>query len=152
MLLLTRRPGQAITIQPAREADLSASVGALFAEGPIVVQVNRFVQDQVRLGIAAHRDLLILREEIAMQPGKGSAEGSAGPGGNGAADCRAVLAAQVRRLCRQQHLSPTQLAARSGLSLTTLAAIEQGRGLITLDDMQQLARGLGVRVGVLLAE
>ena len=64
MLLLTRRPGQAIIIQPGQGADLATPVGALFADGPIVVMVNRLIRDEVRLGITAHADLQILREEI----------------------------------------------------------------------------------------
>ena len=40
----------------------------------------------------------------------------------------------------------------SHLSLTTLSAIEQGKGVITLDDMENIARALGVGLGELLGE
>lgn len=150
MLLLTRRRGQAITIQPGQGTDLASPVGRLFSTGPIVVQVNRFIQDQVKLGITAHPDLLILREEIAAQVNPGYPADSNRLADIGSNDCRIVLAGQIRYLCQQRQLTPAQLAKVSGVALTTLAAIEHGKGVITLDELQQLARALGMRVGMLL--
>jgi len=64
MLILTRKPGQIIKIQPAAELPLTTPVGALFAEGPIEIVVQRIQGQQVRIGIQAHDRLLILREEL----------------------------------------------------------------------------------------
>jgi len=64
MLILTRKPGQIIKIQPAADLPLTTPVGALFAEGPIEIVVQRVQGQQVRIGIQAHDGLLILREEL----------------------------------------------------------------------------------------
>ncbi len=64
MLILTRKPGQIIKIQPAADLPLTTPVGALFAEGPIEIVVQKIHGQQVRIGIQAHDKLLILREEL----------------------------------------------------------------------------------------
>ena len=64
MLILTRKPGQIIKIQPAAELPLTTPVGALFSEGPIEIVVQRIHGQQVRLGIQAPDRFLILREEL----------------------------------------------------------------------------------------
>jgi len=64
MLILTRKPGQILKIQPAADLPLTTPVGALFAEGPIEIVVQRVQGQQVRLGIQANDKLLILREEL----------------------------------------------------------------------------------------
>jgi len=66
MLILTRKPGQIIKIQPAADLPLTTPVGALFVEGPIEIMVQRIHGQQVRLGIQAHDKLLILREELEV--------------------------------------------------------------------------------------
>ena len=67
MLILTRKPGQSIKIQPAEELPWMTPVGALFADGPIEVVVNQIKGRQVRLGIAAHPDLVVLRDELCEE-------------------------------------------------------------------------------------
>lgn len=71
---------QIIKIQPAAELPLTTPVGALFAEGPIEIVVQRpllrprhsgihaqHIQgQQVRIGIQADDRLLILREELEV--------------------------------------------------------------------------------------
>ena len=64
MLILTRKPGQILKIQPAAGLPLTTPVGALFAEGPIEIVVQRVQGQQVRIGIQAHDRFLILREEL----------------------------------------------------------------------------------------
>jgi len=39
-------------------------VGALFAGGPIEVVVNQIRGSEVKLGVIAHPDLLVLRDEL----------------------------------------------------------------------------------------
>ncbi len=64
MLILTRKPGQIIKIQPAADLPLTTPVGALFADGPIQLLVQRVQGQQVRPGIQADDRFLILREEL----------------------------------------------------------------------------------------
>lgn len=64
MLVLTRKPGQLIRIHLADELPWKTPVGELFAEGPIEIRVIQIGGGQVKLGITAHSDLLILRDEL----------------------------------------------------------------------------------------
>ena len=166
MLLISRRAGQAITIQPGQGLDLVAPVAALFRDGPIAVQVNRIVHDEVRLGIAAHRDLVILREELArhhllgMSAPSTKCSATPSPAANPSTShthnrhrhlsSREILARNIMRLCEQQHWPIARLVEASHLSLTTLFAIEQGKGVISLDDLENLAHAFGVSVYDLL--
>lgn len=65
MLILTRKPGQLLTIEPHKTLDLLTPVYELFAYGPIEVTVLRIRGSQVRLGIQADPRLQVLREELA---------------------------------------------------------------------------------------
>jgi sRNA-binding carbon storage regulator CsrA len=67
MLILTRQPGQIITIQPREDLLPGTLVTRLFADGPIEVLVTRVQGNQVCLGIQAHSDLLVNRGERKMQ-------------------------------------------------------------------------------------
>ncbi|GMQ79490.1 MAG: hypothetical protein BMS9Abin02_2087 [Anaerolineae bacterium] len=92
MLILTRKPGQSIKIQPDEKLDPETPVGKLFgrsrrpasrdigtsmcgtsrdtctsmyiADGPIEIIVTQINGGQVKLGIVAHPDLKILRDEL----------------------------------------------------------------------------------------
>lgn len=81
MLIITRKPGQIITIGPV-SAPLSAPVTdgidlsrpvPYFTDGPIEIRVTRVRHGEVRLGIHAHPGLLVLRGEVqpweAREPG-----------------------------------------------------------------------------------
>lgn len=68
MLLLTRKPGQGLTIGPEETLDLSTPIGRLFADGPIRVVVKNVDGEHVRLGVAADVRFLILREELLVRP------------------------------------------------------------------------------------
>ena len=63
MLVLTRRPGQRLTIHLQGNVDPATPIGELFAAGPIEVIVGRIEGDRVRIGINAHPDLAIARCE-----------------------------------------------------------------------------------------
>ena len=67
MLILTRQPGQIITIQPREDLLPGTLVARLFADGPIEILVTRVRGNQVCLGIQAHPDLLVNRGERKMQ-------------------------------------------------------------------------------------
>lgn len=68
MLILTRKPGQRITIEPNADLDPETPVRKLFANGPIEVIVGRVDGLQVKLAIQAHPDLQILRDELRTKP------------------------------------------------------------------------------------
>lgn len=61
MLVLTRKPGQAIIIRPDATLCLATPIGQLFTEGPIALLVTRVDSGSVRLGIKAHPALAIYR-------------------------------------------------------------------------------------------
>lgn len=63
MLILTRKPGQMLTIHPQGTLDPATPIGELFRAGPIEVIVSRIYGDKVRIGINAHPGLLITRSE-----------------------------------------------------------------------------------------
>jgi sRNA-binding carbon storage regulator CsrA len=64
MLVLTRKPGQVLRIQPRDGEICSLSVGELFAGGPLEILIGKVYGRQVRLGIQAHRELLVMRMEL----------------------------------------------------------------------------------------
>lgn len=64
MLILTRKPGQRVRIEPDASLDPGTPIGELFASGPIEVVVTRVAGHRVRIGIIAPSGLTILREEI----------------------------------------------------------------------------------------
>ena len=163
MLILTRKTGQIIKIQPAEGLLQTTPVGALFLDGPIAVQVSRIRRGEVRLGIAAHRDLVILREELAYQypsesptkfqatiPAKSPVNSNPALSGRYRQSSRENLARNIYRLCRQRQWTTTQLLEVSHLSFTTMCAMEFGKGVITLDDLDDLALAFEVSVVELL--
>lgn len=64
MLILTRKPGQLLTIGPDPSLDPATPVHELFLDGPIVLLVAGVRGSVVKLGIRAHPRLTILREEL----------------------------------------------------------------------------------------
>ncbi len=64
MLVLTRKPGQSIKIQLDETLPWKTPVGKLFVDGPIEIIVTQVNGQQVKLGIIAHPDLKILRNEL----------------------------------------------------------------------------------------
>ena len=74
MLVLTRRPGESIKIKPDAALDPNTPVGSLFADGPIEIIVTQVNGQQVKLGIIAHPDLVILRDELWEEVGEGKQE------------------------------------------------------------------------------
>lgn len=66
MLIITRKRGQAIRIEPAPGTDPATPIGDIFAHGPIEVLVSQIRGSQIRLGIIAPLSLMILRDELLM--------------------------------------------------------------------------------------
>ena len=63
MLVLTRRPGEAITYSPTKDIDPNMTVGELFAGGAITITVTE-TGAQVNFGIEAPGELKVLRGEL----------------------------------------------------------------------------------------
>ena len=62
MLILTRKTGQGVTIQPNHEVDPAITIAELFAAGPIEIVVKQIRGNQVKLGIQAHQGFMVLRD------------------------------------------------------------------------------------------
>lgn len=65
-------------------------------------------------------------------------------------DARAVLSANLVRLRRERGWSQEKLAFESGLDRSFIAHVERQARNIALDNIERLARTLGVPVHVLL--
>ena len=136
MLILTRHPGQSLTLHPHPTRDPATPVEQLFTEGPIRVQVLRVQGPQVHLGVAAPAGLRILREEL--QPAV-----PVWPLSEGA---RRRLARKLKVLLFLHLHSTHSLAAAAGLTPDRVRAIESEMGAVILDDLEKIARVLGVTV------
>jgi len=64
MLVLTRRVGESLRIYLGEDVDPNTPVGDLFADGPLEIMVVRFTGNQVKIGIAARPEFVVLRSEL----------------------------------------------------------------------------------------
>lgn len=69
MLILTRRIGETLYIEPSPDLDPDMTVRELFASGPLVVAVLGTKGNQARVGIGAPAGLRVLREELRDRAG-----------------------------------------------------------------------------------
>jgi len=145
MLLLTRKSGQSITIQPGSGMDDATPIGTIFSDGPIEIKINWVMRGSVGVGVIAHRQLTILRNEILLYD---SFPLDIPENYN----WREVLARNVFELREQRKLNRQQLADESHLAITTIYALERGQGFIDMDDLEELANALAVSVKVLLKD
>ena len=67
-MIFTRKPAQSFKIPLQTSPNLGASGGEIPGESPIEVVVTQVRGKQVKLGIQAHPNLLILREELDFKP------------------------------------------------------------------------------------
>ena len=136
MLILTRQPGQSLSIHPHPTLDPGTPVEQVFADGPIQVQVLGVQGAQVHLGVAAPAGLCILREEL--RPAAGIESLSEG--------VRRMLARKLKVLMVLNLQSTQSLAAAAGVAPARVRAAESGVGALLLDDLEKIARVLGVKV------
>jgi sRNA-binding carbon storage regulator CsrA len=136
MLILTRKPGQSLSIHPHPTLDPGVPVEQLFVGGPIQVQVLGVQGPQVRLGVAAPAGLCIRRDELFLRA-------AVSPLSEGA---RRVLARKLKVLMVLNLHSTHSLAAAAGLAPGRVRAAESGVGVLVLDDLEKIARVLGVKV------
>lgn len=142
MLILTRKPGQALTLRPLWYLDPSTPVEHLFVEDAIRIAITGVRGAQVRLGIAAHPSFHILREELLPTPKPGLLPDTD----------REVLAHKLKILMSIRHLSSERLAQLSGLSLTAVMAAESGAGAVYLEDVEKIAQVLKIGVAELFRQ
>ena len=135
MLILTRKAGQSLSIHPHPTFDPDTPVEQLFAGGPIHVQVVGVQGSQVRLGVAAPAGFCILRDELQPRSTEPLTEGA-----------RRVLARKLKMLMFLNRHSTQSLAAAAGLAPARVLAAESGLGVLVLDDLEKIARVLGVKV------
>lgn len=64
MLILTRRVGETVIIEPSTGLDADLTVGELFKGGPIVLAICEINGQAARIGIEAPEELFIIRNEI----------------------------------------------------------------------------------------
>ena len=136
MLFLTRKPCQSLFIHPHPSLDPGTPVEQVFAEGPIQVQVLGVQGSQVRLGVAAPAGLCVVREELRFQL-------VVNPLPEGA---RRQLARKLKVLMFINLHSTQSLAIAAGLAPARVLAAESGAGVLMLDDLEKIARVLGVKV------
>ena len=135
MLILTRKPGQSLSIHPHPTLDPDTPIEQLFVGGPIQVQVLGVQGSQVRLGVAAPAGLCIQRDELLPRAAVPLSEGA-----------RRVLARKLKVLMVLNLQSTQSLAAAAGLAPGRMRAAECGVGVLVLDDLEKIARVLGVKV------
>lgn len=71
---------------------------------------------------------------------------------NAPLSARAALAANIKRLRHEQGISQEALADLAHLHRTYVGSIEREERNLSLDNVERIARALGVHITVLLAE
>jgi sRNA-binding carbon storage regulator CsrA len=71
MLVPTRKPGQAVLIQPSTDLPAGTTIEEVFGEGGILVVVKRIDRGYISMGIQASQALRIDRLERIVQPVEG---------------------------------------------------------------------------------
>jgi len=64
MLVLSRRVGEKIVIDLARDTDRDLPAHRLFERGPLEIQITQIHGSQVRIGLVVDGRLRILRSEL----------------------------------------------------------------------------------------
>ena len=62
------------------------------------------------------------------------------------------VGARIRNLRKAKKMSQEQLAERSGLHFTYVGGVERGERNISLQNLEKIARGLGVKMEELFAD
>ena len=136
MLIFTRHPGQSLTICPHPTLDPATPVEQLFAGGSIQMQVLGVQGAQVYLGVAAPAGFCIVREELRSSS-------VVNPPSEGA---RRILARKLKVLMFLNLHSTHSLSVAAGLTPARVRAVESEADVVTLDDLEKIARVLGVKV------
>ena len=140
MLLLKCSARESIWIGPGAVA-LDTPIGEVFNTGLIEVVVSGITKREVVLGVEAPPNFVVLRTEI-VPPVLGEVVSSQ--------NTRTVLAQKLITLRFIKKISCEDLARISGVAVNTLNNAERHDTPIGLDELEALAKGLGVSVAELL--
>ena len=135
MLILTRKPGQSLSIHPHPGLDPGTPVEQLFAGGPVRVQVVGVQGSTVRLVAAVPAGLCIQRDELRPAAASPLSETT-----------RRMLARKLQVLMVLHLQSSQSLAAAAGLAPARVRAAESGVGMVGSEDLEKIARVLGLKV------
>lgn len=137
MLILTRKPSQSLVVHPHPSLAPGIPVEEVFADGLIQVEVLAMEESQVRLGVVVPSGFCVVREELRCQ----ALSVNPVPG-----EARWRLGRKLKVLMVLNHHSIQSLAGAAGLAPTRVLAAESGVGVVMLDDLEKMARVLGVKV------
>ena len=137
MLILTRKPSQSLVVHPHPSLAPGIPVEEVFAEGSIEVQVLGVQDAQVRLGVVAPSGFCVVREELRCQV----LSVNPVPG-----EARWRLGRKLKVLMVLNQHSTHSLAGAAGVATARVVAAESGVGVVMLDDLEKMARVLGVKV------
>jgi sRNA-binding carbon storage regulator CsrA len=149
MLVLSRKSGQSITIQPEAGADLSQSAGQFFHNQPIKVYVKEIDRGVARLAISAHRALNIVRDELLSKP-KYVTRDVLNNGHYG--NARQSLAANLYTHRQSREWTLYDLAQVTKIPIHVLTAMEHGVNRVNLEDLEVIAEVFGIEVAGLFKE
>jgi sRNA-binding carbon storage regulator CsrA len=135
MLILSRYTGQSFIIRPQPTLNPATPVAELFTDEPIRVHVTGVKGNQVRLGVAAHGGLCIVREELKPLATQKALT----------VDTRLALAMKLRVLMHLRKQTTESLALAAGLPFDRVMKAECGAGVEELADLDKLAHALRVK-------
>ena len=146
MLILSRKPGQSITIQPEAGVDLSLSAAQFFHNQPIQVYVTNIDRGEAKLGISAHRSLNIVRDELL--PKRESVKRDVLDNSH-CGHARQQLAVNIYNHRLNHQWSINELAVLTRIPIHVLITMEQGANRVSLEDLEVIAEVFDVEVAEL---
>lgn len=149
MLILTRKPGQSLQILPRVEC-CQQDLNGLFQDGPIEISILKIRGNQVRIGINAHRSLLVLRDEIALRPDPSAMNsGSVVPEAS-FTNTRLILSQNVRVQRFLRQWSRQDLSYVTGLRASYIELVETTAINIGIDNVEKFAFTFNLSITELL--
>jgi sRNA-binding carbon storage regulator CsrA len=146
MLVLSRKSGQSITIQPERGADLSQPAGQFFHNQPVKITVKDIGCGETKLAISAHRALNIVRNELLYKR-QSVHRGVLSNTHYGHA--RQSLAVNLYNHRLKHQWTSNELAVLTQIPVHVLTAMEHGVSRVNLEDLEVIAEVFDVKVGAL---
>ena len=150
MLILTRKTGQFLTIRPRKEYNQKGFLEELFQDGPIEFVILKIRGNQVKIGINAHRSLLILRDELMPYPETDQSNHESTESKSKYSNTRLILSQNVRIQRFLKQWSQNDLSYVTGLSKSYLDLVESADINIGIDNVEKLAYAFNLTVTELL--
>lgn len=143
MLILSRKPGQFITIQPEAGVDVSQPVDKFFSNHPIEVYVTNIDRGEVKLGISAHRSLNIVRGELL--PKHQCVDGDVCKNTR-YGQARQHLAVNIYNYRLNHQWTINEMAVLTRIPIHVLMTMENGASRVNLEDLEVIAEVFDVGV------